>query len=215
MSGAVKGRRYESTVRREQAAVTRGRILDAARALFERDGYGATSIAKIAEQAGVAPDTIYKTFGAKARVLTALIDRELAPSGEANVRDRPEALAIRDEPDQRRQIHLFAHDMAKLLGRVGPVFEILRTASGSEPATADTLAEMNHHRLDNMRGVVGWIAARGPLRMEPDRAAETVWALTSPDVGRLLFDGRSWSTKRYAAWLEDVLVRTLLPDGDD
>jgi AcrR family transcriptional regulator len=208
----VKTRTYESPIRREQAESTRARILDAARELFETEGYGAATMAAIAKQAGVAADTVYKTFGAKSRVLTALIDRELAPAGETNVRERPEALAIRDETDQRRQIHLFAADMAQLQARVGPVFEIMRTASGSEPAMAEVLAEMNRHRLENMRGVVDWIRVRGPLRMDAGKAAETVWAMTSPDVARLLFDGRGWSAKRYAAWLEDVLVRTLLTD---
>jgi len=214
MDRPVKSRSYESPIRREQAEATRARILDAASGLFEANGYGATTIAAIAKDAGVAADTVYKTFGTKSRVLTALIDRALAPAGEANVRDRPEAMAIRDETDQRQQIHLFAADMARLQQRVGPVFEILRTASGTEPTMVEVLAEMNRHRLDNMRGVVEWIRANGPLRMDTARAAETVWAVTSPDVARLLFDGRHWSKKRYADWLEDVLERTLLPGHD-
>src|SRR5689334_3288248 len=111
MTDPVKKRAYSSAVRREQAAQTRARIVEAAGTLFATHGYARTTIRQIADAADVAVDTVYSVFGTKARVLTALIDARLAPSGVANVMERPEALAVRDETDQRRQIHLFALDM--------------------------------------------------------------------------------------------------------
>jgi hypothetical protein len=39
-----------------------------------------------------------------------------------------------------------------------------------------------------------------------------VWAVASPDVGRLLRVGQGWDEDHHARWLEDVLVRLLLPD---
>src|SRR4051812_5901525 len=101
MAKPVNPRSYNSPLRREQAARTRQRILDAAADLFIGKGYGATSIRSIAEAAGVAPDTVYATFGSKARLLSALIDVRLAPGGESSILDRPEAQAIRDERDPR------------------------------------------------------------------------------------------------------------------
>ena len=161
----------------------------------------------------MASDTVYAVFGTKARVLTALIDARLAPGGAANVMDRPEALAVRDETDQRRQLGLLARDLAAVSARVRPVFEILRTAAAVEPDMAGVFAEMNGYRLLNLRRTIGWMArAQGPLRLEEDQAVLTLWALASPDVGRMLCDGQGWSQEQYAAWLEDVLIRTLLPD---
>lgn len=210
----VKKRAYSSAVRQEQAAQTRARIVEAAAALFAEEGYGRTSIKAIAERAGVAVDTVYAVFGTKARVLTAIIDARLAPAGDASVLDRPEARAVRDEPDQRRQIKLFARDMAALSTRVRPVFEILRTAPAVEPELAALLEEMEGYRLRNMRAFVGWVAAHGPLRTSVDRAAESVWVVASPEVGRMLCDSRGWTERQHAAWLEDALVRLLLPDPD-
>jgi AcrR family transcriptional regulator len=207
-------RAYSSAIREEQAATTRRRIVDAAGDLFVERGYGATSVKAVAEAAGVAPDTVYAVFGTKARLLTALIDARLVPRADAaNVMERPEASALRDQPDQRTQVRLFARDMAATLSRVGPVFEILRTAAAVEPAVADVHREMNGYRLRNMERFVGWLAATGPLRVPEDEAAQTVWALASPDVGRLLRVGQGWSEERHAAWLEDMLARTLLPDA--
>lgn len=45
-------RSYNSTLRAEQAANTRQRILDAAAACFARSGYAGTSLADIASEAG-------------------------------------------------------------------------------------------------------------------------------------------------------------------
>ncbi|TML12379.1 MAG: TetR/AcrR family transcriptional regulator [Actinobacteria bacterium] len=125
MTGPVKKRAYSSTVRQEQAAQTRARIVEAAGELFESNGYARTTIAAIADRAGVAADTVYTIFGGKARILTALIDVRLAPAtGVANVLDRPQAHAVRDEPDQRRQLSAFARDMAAVSARVRPVYEM-------------------------------------------------------------------------------------------
>ena len=214
MAQPVKKRRgYSSPVREEQAAQTRTRILEAAGTCFAAAGYARTTVKAIADAAGVANDTVYAAFGTKARVLTALVDRRLAPSGDvANVMDRPEALAVRDEPDQRRQVHLFARDIAEVMARVRPVYEILRTASAVEPEMAEVHAEMDGYRLLNMRKFAGWLEARAPLRVAVDRAAEIIWAVASPDVARMLVDGRGWSVEQYTEWLEDTLVRVLLVD---
>ena len=206
----VKKRSYSSAVRKEQAAQTRARILEAAGELFESNGYARTTIAAIAERAGVAADTVYATFGNKARVLTGLIDVRLAPAGDDNVLDRADAHAVRDEPDQRRQLHAFARDIAAISARVRPVYEIMRTASAVEPEMATVFAEMDAYRLRNMSQAAAWIAARGPLRVDVERAGQIIWAVASPDVARMLCDVQGWTNDQYAEWLEDMLVRTLL-----
>lgn len=211
----VKKRAYSSPVRQEQAALTRARILDAAGELFVSEGYGRTTIRQIADAAQVSPDTVYAVFGSKARVLTALIDQRLAPApGVENVLDRPEAMAVREETDQRRQIHRFARDIAAVSTRVRPVYEILRTAAAVEPEMAAVRAEMDAYRLRNMRQAAEWMAARGPLRVDIERAGEIIWTLASPDVSRMLCDDRGWTQEEYAAWLEDTLIGALLPADD-
>jgi AcrR family transcriptional regulator len=203
-------RTYSSALRKEQAAQTRARVVDAAARLFIAQGYPTTTVREIAAEAGVAVDTVYATFGSKARVLTALIDRSIAPAGEHNVLERPEAIAVRDELDQRVQLSLFARDMASISERVRPVFEMLRIAAASEPEVAPVYAEMENQRARNMRVATGWIAANGDLKVGLERAADIIWTLASPDVARLLCDLRGWSTDDYAAWLSDSLASLLL-----
>lgn len=214
MAKPVKKRTYDSPVRQEQAAQTRARIVQTAARLFGGKGYARTTIRQIAEGADVAVDTVYATFGSKPRVLTAVIDERLAGGARvANVMDRPEALAVRDETDQRRQIDLLAHDLANVVTRVGPVFEMLRSAASVEPQLAKVYAEMQAYRRSNMARAIEWVVARGPLRVSPERAVDTLWTLAAPDVARMLFELRGWSTEDYAEWLSDTLARALLPDA--
>ena len=207
-------RKYSSAVRDEQAARTRIRILEAASELFLERGYARTTIKDIAVQADVARDTVHAIFGNKARVLTALIDLRLVPDDAvANVTQRQDAQAIRNEMDQRKQIELFAKFIAGISTELRPVFEILRTASAVEPEMANVFEEMNRFRLDNMQTYAKWIAARGPLRVTTRRAGEIIWALASLDVARMLCDEIGWTQSQHARWLTDTLIRTLLPDA--
>jgi AcrR family transcriptional regulator len=213
MAEVKEKRKYASSVRVEQAARTRARILDAASDLFLERGYARTTMKDIAEQADVARDTVHAIFGNKARVLTALIDVRLVPdTGVDNITKRPDALAIRDEPDQHKQIELFANFIAGIATGIRPVFEILRTASAVEPEMAKVFEEMDRYRMINMQTYAKWIAARGPLRYSTRRAGEIIWAIASPDVSRMLCEEIGWTESQHARWLADTLIRTLLPD---
>jgi len=206
-------RKYSSPVRDEQAARTRERILDAAAALFLDRGYGRTTMKDIADGAGVARDTVHAVFGSKPRVLTALIDARLVPGGSvARVTQRADAQAIKDEPNQRTQIELFARFIAGISTELRPVFEVLRTASAVEPEMGEVFAEMDRYRLLNMQTYAKWVAANGPLRFSSRKAAEIMWTLASPDVARMLCDDLGWTQAQHAGWLADTLARTLLPD---
>ena len=211
MTEPVKTRRYRSRLRQEQAALTRRRILDAAGELFVRQGYGTTSIRQIADTSAVAPDTVYATFGSKARLLTAVLDIRLAPGGEASILDRPEVHRLREERDPRQFLRAFARDYAAMSERVRPASEVLRTAKAVEPEMAVVREEIEGYRFEFMRTVVEWLADITTLRTSVERAAQIVWTLASPDVGRMLCDVQGWTSDEYAAWLEETLAETLLP----
>jgi AcrR family transcriptional regulator len=66
-------RTYTAPIRSAQAAASRRLILDAALRLFSRDGYAATTLTAVAEEAGLAAETIYKHFQNKPNVLQQLL----------------------------------------------------------------------------------------------------------------------------------------------
>src|SRR6266852_2915173 len=75
MSTTVKARRtYNGALRREQAQITRSRILDAARRLLTSGTYSSVTMEDIAREAGVAYQTVYGIFGTKLRLAQGLIE---------------------------------------------------------------------------------------------------------------------------------------------
>src|SRR5215510_4537042 len=65
-------RRYHSPLRTAQAEATRRRVIEVALERFSQQGLDATSVGEIARGAGVAPETIYGSFGSKQGILEAI-----------------------------------------------------------------------------------------------------------------------------------------------
>jgi len=63
---------------KEAAALTRETVLDAALAVFSRQGYTATTLDHIAQEAGVTRGAIYWHFGGKAELYNALLEERFA-----------------------------------------------------------------------------------------------------------------------------------------
>src|SRR5688572_12190127 len=76
MVGKVKTARraYHSPVRTDQAKRTRLSELESARRLFIEHGYARTTVAAVADKAGVTPETIYLTVGGKRGLLEGVMD---------------------------------------------------------------------------------------------------------------------------------------------
>jgi AcrR family transcriptional regulator len=71
---------------RRDAARNREAILAAAQRLFEREGPASVSMERVAEEAGVGKGTIYRRFGDRASLATALLDASERELQEALIR---------------------------------------------------------------------------------------------------------------------------------
>ena len=207
-------RRYNSTKRKNQARETRRQIVEAAAKLFSERGYNGATIESIAQEAEVSPETIYANFGNKRAILSHLIGISVGGDDQpVPLLQRSKQLSILLEQDPHQQLHLFAQDITEILERVAPIFEIMRLAAKSEPDIADLLQDVLKERLANMTILVQHLSDHSPLRqgMTDKQAAETVWALSSPEVYLLFTVDRAWSREQYSQWLADALTRILLP----
>jgi AcrR family transcriptional regulator len=212
MADGVK-RQYDSRLRQEQAAATRLRILEAARLLFERDGYAATAMAAIASQAGVSLKTVYLAFATKSGVLRALWnlllrgDEEPVPVGE-----RPWFKEVLEEPDPLQKLRLNVRNAKAVRERVGPLLEVIRDAAPAEPEIAQLWTRIQDEFFENQRAVVEDLKRRKVLRrgLGVDRASDLLWTLNHPDVYRLLVGRRGWSPDEHETWLVATLSEQLL-----
>jgi AcrR family transcriptional regulator len=218
MGESVKPRRrYDSPRRREQAAATRRDILDAARLLFERDGYAASSMASIAAEAGVALKTVYLAFDTKAGLLRTLWHLLLrGDETDAPVGAREWFGEVLDEPDPERALRLNVHNARRVRARASALLRAIHDAAAADPEVAELWGRIQAEFYDNQRAVIEALHSRGSLRpgLDPARATDILWTLNSPALYWLLVDDRGWTPEQHESWLGDTLCSQLLPDPE-
>ena len=212
MPGSVK-RRYDATGRRQAAARTRSAILDAARELFAERGYSATPMTAIADRAGVALDTVYSSVGRKPALARLLIETAISGTGEAvPAEQRDYVQAIRAAPDASSKIAVYAAAVTAIAPRLAPVLAIIQQAVHDEPELARLWNQIAERRAANMRLFVADLASVASLRLDPDQAADIVWATNSAEMYQLLVGQRGWTPERYERYLADTWHRMLLAE---
>jgi AcrR family transcriptional regulator len=213
MAQAVKSKRpYDSPRRREQAAATRREILEAAQRLFERQGYGATTMAAIAAEARVALKTVYVAFATKSGVLRALWNRLLrGDEGDAPVGERAWYREVLEEPDPERQLELMARASRDAKERIGAVFSVIHAAAPTDPDIEALWNRIQTEFHAHQRAIVESLARKDALHPELDveRAADVLWTINHPHLWQLLVEERGWTPEQYERWCAD-LARTQL-----
>ncbi|HEY3529946.1 MAG TPA: helix-turn-helix domain-containing protein [Nocardioides sp.] len=219
MPEAVKGKRtYRSALREERALANRVAILTAALRRFLEDGYAATSIARIAEEAGVSEDLVYKLFTNKRGLLVEVLN--FAVTGQADsprVLDQEGPRKAKAEPDQQKKLAMFSAEISDRIARARPVDDVMRSAGEVDPEMAAKYASMHRTRLRNITQFVTWLAEAGPLRngLTVEQAAETTWLLCSPATHKQLTEQLGWDQPQYSAWLHATLTALLIPPSAD
>lgn len=216
MRDPVKRRSYQSPRRVRQAAETRTEILSAAGVRFRESGYAAVSMAAIATKADVAVETIYRVFGTKAALFSAVVEAAVAGGAaraDTPVEARPAIRAIIEQTDPRRQVALYTATQPGIHRRSGPLLRALSAAAVSDPDLAKLWAGIEDARFAGQARFAGMLAERGALRagVDAERARDIVWTLCSLAVYDGLVVSRGWSEERYRDWLTEALVRELLP----
>jgi AcrR family transcriptional regulator len=205
-------RRYDASRRQAQARATREQILEVARRRFLAEGFGATTVASIAGDAGVSVDTIYKSYGGKPGLVRAIYEQGLAGDGEVHAATRSDALQTteRDPSALMRGIGRLAMEVAP---RVAPVMLLIRDAAAGDPAMADLKVELDDLRLERMTHNARNLRDAGHLRhdLTIEAAGEIMWTYSSPELYELLVIVRGWSLERFGTFIADALAAALLP----
>ena len=213
MAAKVKRiRRYDSTRRQDGAQRRRAAIVESAGRLFLRGGYVGTTIAKIAEDAGVSEETVYKAFGNKIALVRAIRDRALAGTGPVHAERRSDRMQVR-EGDPRRIIRGWGVLAMEVAPRVAPVLLLLRQAAASDRELAKLQAEMDAARLTRMTHNARTLLKGGHLRrgINLDEAADVLWTYSSPELYEMLVVRRGWEVERYGRFIADAMIAALLP----
>jgi AcrR family transcriptional regulator len=212
--GSVKRqppRRYNSTHRRQQAQQNRRRVLQAARQRFLAQGYAATTIAEIAQDAGVSVETVYKTFTTKAGVLKALFDVSVAGDDDPIPMIQREVIQdVLNAPEAARKIAIYAKHLASTMPRSAPVQLLARDGAASSPDAATVWKQIRQETLTAMKMFAADLAETGQLRVSATLARDVLWTYHAPELYELLVLERGWSAARYGKFITRALTDALL-----
>ena len=209
---AVKQKRtYDATRRRERARQNRDKVIAAAERRFLRDGYGITTIAAIADDAGVSADMVYKSFGGKPGLVRAICARALEGEGPVPAEQRSDDLQAR-EPDGRKIIEGWGALTLEVAPRVAPILLLIRAAAAGDPEVAVLLDEIDARRLHRMTDNARRLGRAGHLRpgITVARAADVLWTYSSQELYELLVLRRGWPLARYGRFIADAMIDALL-----
>ncbi|BCJ41012.1 TetR family transcriptional regulator [Actinoplanes ianthinogenes] len=207
-------RRYESAHRQEQARQTRRAILDAAAVLFVEPGYAATPLTAVAAEAGVAIQTVYKVFGSKQALLSALVDVTVAGDDEpVALPDRQFVADIRALPEVRAKLDRYARHLVDTHARQAQVMLALAAAATADPEAAAIWRKNADDRRTGMSMFAAELVATGRLRPEHtvDTAADVLWLAMDVRNYDWLVRQRGWPPERFRRWYVDTVAAALLP----
>ena len=213
MATRVKGGRPREAGSQARTRLARRAVVDAARALFFERGYQATTVDAISQRSDVPAATVYRLFASKLGILKAVLDASIAGDDRAmSLPERPQVAALYAERDPDKLLADFAAITVAINARSSDTYFILSSASGSDPAAAELLADYQHQR-DGGQGRIARSLARArvlrPGLRERD-AADLIHALMSPELYRLLVIDRDWTPERYERWLAALLADQLI-----
>jgi AcrR family transcriptional regulator len=218
----AKTRSYRSPRRQQQAAATRRSVVRAARELFTRDGYAATTVTAVATAAHVSLDTVYASVGRKPELVLAVIDGVLGSSDEpVRVEEREYVKAIRRTPSAHGKIEVYAAAVGRLVPQIAPLEDALRRAAEGDAECAGVWARLLERRSASLLLLAEELRSTGELRTDlSDREVADIVGSTSAVDYHLYLARRGWSPQDYERLLVDLWTRLLLggspvpPDPD-
>jgi TetR/AcrR family transcriptional regulator, regulator of autoinduction and epiphytic fitness len=188
-------------------------MLDTARDLFVGEGYPATTMERIAAQAGVAVQTLYYTFRTKAQLLCEVM--EATASGEPEpvpVAQRSWMAEAMTTQSGHRALALSIEHGTDIFERAAPLWPALWAASALDPYVAEYWQRVAATRREGMGRLVARLADIGALRDDIDQktATDLMFVLFSHDTYRGLVQQAQWTLPAYKAWLFTTLTRQLI-----
>lgn len=210
MSDDVKGKSVTNPdLRAIRVARTEAQLIEAAGVLFLDQGYVATTLAQIAERAGVAARTVYVRFGTKAALFSRVIDQALVGDSEpVDVAHRPRAQDAMTADTLAERIEALADVSVGVAERAGPLFEVAAQSEGLEPELAEAARAGRRATTGLCRSFWEHAAADGLLAkgLHPERLTVVTDVLLCADTVVHLRRTHGWSAAEHRSLIVDTLT---------
>jgi AcrR family transcriptional regulator len=196
-------RSYNSSRRSLQAAQTRDEVIRAAMSRFSATGGAGTTLAAIADEAGVSVETIYNGFGSKKGLLRAAMDAAVVGDTEpVPFVERPEFLDLGTGSLDER-ISRGAAVVASIHARSAGVWQAIVEASSADAEIDAWRLELEQGRRIDTRRSLALVLGR-PVE---EQLVMTLWILYSPETYLKLVHDSGLSPEEYETFLIDASKR--------
>jgi AcrR family transcriptional regulator len=198
--------------RRERSRLTRGRVVDAAARLFVEHGYVATTIEHVAEDAGVAVQTVYYIFSTKRNLLAAVLDASVAGDVEpVPVLERDWVEALRAEQDATSAVERLVEATVAIVARTMAIYEVVRRAA-ADPEVSALLDEIRSRRRADQRALIEILWRSGHLhpRVDAGIAADVLYGLINEEVLQLFTVDCGWEVEQFRSWATFLMLQQLV-----
>jgi AcrR family transcriptional regulator len=197
---------YDASGRRREAERNRQGVIRVAHRLFLEQGYAATPLKQIADDAGVSLATIYAVFGNKRALLFAVFE-----AARRNTAQREADFDTPLEEQSNLTADLIAHRVCLTREGGAPVTRIIDRAAAADAEIAELWRDIQSERHERMTSLVRALRNQDLLQtsLAEAEAADALWTLTSNEVYGLLVLDRGWTRTRYERWLSDMLATSL------
>jgi len=203
----------KTTTRAERARQTRRRMLDRARELFVIEGYAATTMERIAEEAGVAVQTLYYTFGTKGQLLREVMEVTAAEEEDAGpVAQRAWMQEMLTATSGQRVLALGVEHGTDIFERAAPLWPAVAAAAAADRDVDAYWRGVAANRRAGQARMVARLTELGALRhgLHTDHGTDLVVVLFGHEVFHGLVSEAGWNVTAYKAWLFTTLVQQLL-----
>ena len=196
--------------RAEYAEVTRAGIVDAARRLFARQGYFATTVNEIAAAARVAPTTVYAVTGGKIGLIRTLVDVWTQAPIIAETQARQAKLT---DPDEI--LRQSAASVRAMREEYGDIMRVLLATAPQDKTVAEGLQVATKRYRAALTHLATRLRETGGLHpdLSVPEATDTLWFYFGYTGFFTLVDDNGWSYERAEQWLVSQ-ARTALRRGD-
>jgi AcrR family transcriptional regulator len=183
--------------------------MEAAYRLFTQHGYEATTMQAVADEAGVAVQTIYFTFHTKAGLLMRIESRAVGGEGQ-EWRDQRQRELVEDR-DPRNVVALWVAATATVLNRITAFVALL---GANLQMDAESVERRARERDRWFQMLIDRLVALDALKpgLVASRALDVARAVTRVEAFEDLTLRWGWTDQEWIEWMTGVLARELL-DG--
>lgn len=204
--------KYNSALRTEQAAQTRQRVLVAAAELFSSHGFARTTLARLAEAAGVSVETV-QAQGSKRSLLTAAVHQLSFGEAGEDFFAAPQAKATLEAATPAQFCHFGAGMVGDFNAATFRLWRAFSSAAADDPAVDQEFTQLSGFIRDQCRKLVGMLAGRDWLRADVGlgELGDSLWVLISAENYDKTTVRLGWTHEQYRSWLARSVADLLFP----